>query len=137
MGWLAAVGSWFSGTHTSARNAELVRDTVRGVGTWIDERDFTEEEKSKANMEIAIKYSHFIDQTMQENTVRSQTRRSLALWVIRIEAFMLMMSAFSYPYNQAWAEYWYKLAVDSPWGLLTLGVGAFFFATHLVRAVNK
>lgn len=118
------------------KNAELVRDTVRGVGTWIDERDFTEEEKSKANLELAVKYAQYADQTMQENTERSKTRRSLALFVIRVEAFLLAMSAIVYRVDPGWSEYLYKIAVESPWGLLTLGVGAFFFGTHLVRAMK-
>lgn len=116
------------------KNAELVRDTVRGVGTWIDEREFTKEEKSKANMEMAVKYALFADQTLQESTQRSKTRRSLALFIIRTEGFILLLSAATFKVAPDWSEYLYKVAVDSPWGLLTLGVGAFFFGTHLLRA---
>lgn len=133
MGWLASVGGWFMGTN-GEKNADLVRDTVRGVGTWIDEREFTAEEKAKANMELAVKYALYADQTMQENTQRSKTRRSLALMIIRVEGFILLLSAATFRASPEWSEYLYKIAVDSPWGLLTLGVGAFFFGTHLLRA---
>jgi hypothetical protein len=132
MGWLKAVGSWFVGTH-GEKNADLARDTVRGVGTWIDERDFTDEEKSKANLELAVKYAQYADQTLQENTVRSKTRRSLSLMIIRVEGFILLLSAATFRASPEWSEYLYKIATESPWALLTLGVGAFFFGTHLLR----
>jgi hypothetical protein len=132
MGWLSTVGSWFLGTE-GEKNAELARDTVRGVGTWIDERSFTEEEKSKANLELAVKYAQYADQTLQESTVRSKTRRSLALMIIRTEVCVLLLSAAVFRVSPEWSEYLYKLAVESPLGLMTLGVGAFFFGTHLLR----
>lgn len=133
MNWVKTVGSWFLGTD-GEKNAELARDTVRGVGTWIDERDFTAEEKSKANMELAVKYAQYADQTLQENTVRSKTRRSLSLMIIRTEIVILLLSAAVFQVSPEWSEYLYKIAVESPLGLLTLGVGAFFFGTHLLRA---
>lgn len=132
MGWVKTVGSWFMGTE-GAKNAELVRDSVRGVGTWIDERDFTAEEKSKANLDMAVKYTQYVDQTLQENTERSKTRRSLALMIIRMEVFLLLLSAAVFKVAPDWSEYLYRIAVESPLGLLTLGVGAFFFGTHLLR----
>lgn len=134
MGLFTAISAFILGTPND-KSIDLVGDTVRGVGTWIDERKFTDEEKAKVNMELAIKYASFVDTTMQENTQRSKTRRSLALWIIRLEAFFLIMSAALFNFNQPWSEYWYKIAVDSPWGILTLGVGAFFFGVHMLRAV--
>ena len=134
MGVFTAIGAFLLGT-PSDKSIDLVGDTVRGVGTWIDERNFTEEEKSKVNMELAVKYANFLDTTMQENTERSKTRRSLAIWIIRLEAMFLIMSALTYKIDAAWSEYWYKIAVDSAWGLLTLGVGAFFFGVHMLRAM--
>jgi len=134
MGILSAIGAFILGTPND-KSIDLVGDTVRGVGTWIDERNFTEEEKSKVNMELAVKYANFLDTTMQENTERSKTRRSLAIWIIRLEAMFLIMSALTYKIDATWSEYWYKIAVDSAWGLLTLGVGSFFFGVHMLRAM--
>ena len=134
MGVFTAIGAFLLGT-PSDKSIDLVGDTVRGVGTWIDERKFTEEEKAKVNLELAAKYANFVGTTMDENTERSKTRRSLALWVIRLEAFFLVMSAATFKFDQAWSEYWYKIAVDSPWGLLTLGVGSLFFGVHVLRAM--
>lgn len=136
MSWLSKIGAWVGAVFTGGVNKEtqaLVHDSVRGIGTWIDERDFTEEERQKANMEILVKYGQFLDNTVNENSDRSRTRRALAIWIIRVEAFLLISSIPLAVYNPALAEYVYKVAVDSPWGLLTLGVGAFFFGTHLLR----
>jgi hypothetical protein len=136
MGWLTAIGGWFMGS-SGEKNAELARDTIRAAGTWIDEQKFTPEEKSKANLELATKYANFVDQSLQEKTERSKTRRSLALFIIRFEGFFLFMSTVMYKVDPDWSKYIYKIAVDSPWGLLTLGVGAFFFGTHFLRAWNR
>lgn len=136
MGAIATVGKFVGGLFgggVAPDTRDLVHDAVRGVGTWIDERDFTEEEKQKADMEVLVKYAQFIESTITENSERSKTRRNLAMWIIRLEGFLLLLSVALYRVDIEMAEYVYKVATESYWGWLTLGVGAFFFGVHMLR----
>lgn len=136
--------SWFRGIVSgvkavfgaSSDGTSNVMKVASGVGNWIDEQKFTEEEKAKYNAEMITHYSEFMKSTVAENTQRSITRRSIAIWVIRSEIGFLASSAVLYKLDMELAEYIYKIATDSPMGYLTLGVGAFFFGAHLVRATQ-
>ena len=133
---MAKLGGWAVSLFTGDVNKDtrtLVHDTVRGVGTWIDERTLTDEERLKANAEMVARYGEFLDKTLVENTERSRTRRALAIWIIRVEAWLLLSTIPLSLYDQSLAELAYKIATDSPWAWLTLGVGAFFFGTHMLR----
>lgn len=73
-----AIKSLFGGGDSSSKVADFAMDSVKGIGNWIDEKDFTAEEKSKANLETAQNYLEFIKLTINENSLRSVTRRWLA-----------------------------------------------------------
>ena len=121
---------------SNGSRGDLVDASIRGVGNWIDEQQWTDEEKAKYRAEVIAKYGEWFSLTMGENTERSIARRAIAIWVIRLEGLFLIASVALYKVDQGLAEYTYRVATDSPWGLLTLGVGAFFFGTHLVRAAK-
>jgi len=140
MNLLKGIGGFVTsifGGGVSKDTSELVGDTVRGIGTWIDERDFTPEEKSKANAEMVVRYNQYLDNTIAENTERSKTRRDIAIWIIRLEAFMLVSSILLFRLDPKLSEYIYKIATGEPWGWLVLGVGAFFFGTHMIRGYQS
>ncbi len=120
----------------SKDTGDIVKSVVTGVGGWIDEQKFTDEERAVMVLKIGDAYSKFLASTVDENSERSKTRRNIAIWVIRVEAFFLMVSLATVKVDPSLSEYAYKIAVDSPWGLLTLGVGAFFFGSHMLRGTS-
>lgn len=124
----------FSG---SSKGTENVMKVATGIGTWIDERNLTDEEKMKFNGEVIGHFATFMKSTTDENTERSITRRQIAIWVIKLEALFLALYGILKSFNLTSADVWWEIAVDSPWGLLTLGVGAFFFGTHMIRSMQK
>lgn len=134
--FLGTVFTSVFGGGATKETTSLVHDSIRGIGKWIDEQQFTDQEKSQANMELMVKYAKFLDNTIAENSERSKTRRSLAIWIIRLEGLFLVLSIVFVKIDPALSEYIYKVATQSPWALLTLGVGAFFFGTHLLRSVK-
>ena len=113
-----------------------VMKVASGIGGWIDKQQFTEEEKAIYNAKLIEHYADYMKSTVSENTQRSRTRRDIALWIIKTEVFLLLASVVLYRIDPGLAEYAYKVATDSPLGYLTLGVGAFFFGAHLVRAAK-
>ena len=113
---------------------DRVMDVAKGVGSWIDEQQYTEEERAKAISELGDKVITFVGATSNESTQRSITRRSIAVWIMRAEILVIAASAISFPFNKEWSEYLFKLAsYDSPLGWMAVGVGVFFFGTHLLR----
>ena len=122
----------FSGGDT--KGADNVMKVASGIGNFIDEQNFTPEERAVYNAEMVGHYGEFMKTTVAENTQRSITRREIAIWVIRLEAIFLILYGTLASFELAAATHWKYIAVDSPWGLLVLGVGAFFFGTHMIRS---
>lgn len=113
-----------------------VMKVASGIGGWIDKLKLTDQEKQEFNGKMVEHYATFMASTVNENTERSRTRRDIALWIIKLEAAFLVFSLAVFHFNTPLAKYAYQIATDSPWGYLTLGVGAFFFGSHLVRAAK-
>lgn len=74
--------NWFSnlfgGSKTAEKAVDLISDSVKGVGNWIDEKELTEEESVKFSIEAAKMQLEMVKTTLNENSVRSVTRRYLA-----------------------------------------------------------
>lgn len=131
MGFLAgikALGSWFVGGSPN-NGMEIVKD----VGKWIDKQQYTDQEKAEAAAKRAEAYYQFMQQTIQENSDRSKTRRSLALLVLRWWVMMLTFSAVLFKFDQSWSEYVFRVATYQDVGWMVLGIGAFFWGSHLIR----
>lgn len=135
MGVLTAIVGGVKGFFglADAPGADRVFKAAEGVGNWIDNQQFTDQEKAQYKAELFDKWSDWFGKTATENTAQSLARRDIAIFVIRTEFMFLMFSGIFYRLDPAWAKYWWDIATQSVWGDLTLGVGAFFFAVHLVR----
>ena len=68
----------FGGTDTASKTLDLVSSSVKGIGSFIDEQQFTPEERSQANMKAVEAHLELIKATTGENSTRSVTRRWLA-----------------------------------------------------------
>ena len=135
MGWLTSIISGVFGN--SKDGSSNVMKVAEGVGGWIDGQQFTEQEKAEYNAKIIESYAEYMKLTVDENTARSITRRTIAIYVIKVELFLLLASVVCYRIDEGMAEYIYKVATGEPMNYLVLGIGAFFFGSHLVRATKK
>jgi hypothetical protein len=130
-GIISGVKAVFGANQDGASNVMRV---ATGVGNWIDEQQFTPEEKAKYSAETAQQFQAFMDSTIKENTQRSITRRSLAIWVIRTWIMLLFASIIAQLFGMTGAaEYIWKVATYSTFDYLVLGVGGFFFGAHIIR----
>lgn len=131
----AGAGALFGSVSASSKGADNVMEVARGVGGWIDEQQFTDEEKAVQLAKLGESVVAFVDSTKDESTQRSITRRSIAIWIMRAEIFTLMASAVIFPISSYWSEYLFKMAsYDSPLGWMAVGVAVFFFGSHMLRA---
>lgn len=124
----------FSGANKGADNVMTI---AKGVGEFIDEQNLTDEEAIKYKLKIADAYTSFLDAAKDENTQRSITRREIAIWIIRIELLCLMLYGVLASVGLKAADVWKEISFDSPLSVLTWGVGAFFFGTHLIRSAKN
>lgn len=136
-GLIKGAVSLFVGSGSSSNGANNVMTVAKGVGSWIDGQQLTEQEKAEFNAEMVKNFGEFMAQTVNENTERSKTRREIAILIIKAFLLWLFISGIVYPFDKSWAEYWFKLATGETMGLLVLGVGAFFFGVHMLRTYQS
>jgi hypothetical protein len=127
------------GVSNQSEGTSKVMDMAVGVGRWIDEQQYTEEERAIAHAKLGEQVIAFVGATANENTTRSVTRRSIAIWIMRAEIITIAVSAAVFPITgfKEWSEYLFKLAsTDSPLGWMAMGVAVFFFGTHMLRSTK-
>ena len=135
MSWYATAFKAVFGVGQSG--SDNVMTVASGIGNFIDEQNFTTEERAVYNANTVKVYSDFMASTVAENTQRSLTRRNLSIWIIRFEIFLLTASAITYKIDVELSEFIYRIATTDPMSYLVLGVGAFFWGSHLVRQLPK
>ena len=126
------------GVFSSGEVAEDIFDKDKGLlvraGGWIDNLSHTDAEKAGDFMERIKAGNAFVASTLSENTIRSKTRRMVAMAWIRLEAFLILLTVTVAPYDMALAEFYFKIAFGWLMGTTTAAVIGFFFGTHMLRA---
>lgn len=123
---------------SSGKGVDNVMTVAKGVGNFIDEQQFTPEEKSKFNVSLIGHMDSFMANSVSENSERSKARREIALLVMRWALAMLTLSgALHLGGLTEQAKFIRDLVIDDPIGYFVLGIGAFFFGAHIVRAMKK
>ncbi len=134
MGWISAIKGFLGGG--SADGGDQVMKVASGIGGWIDGQQFTDQEKAEFRGKVLEQYSDYLSSTVSENTARSRPRRIIAIMIIRFELAFLTASALLFKLDPAWSKYLFQIATEDPMNFLVLGVGAFFFSAHLIRAAQ-
>ena len=130
--------SFFSFLKAAPKLADNVFDKDKGlltqVGGWIGNGKFTDEEQAEMNRDMVKGVQAFAVATLEENTDRSKTRRQIAQDVIRFYLIIVFMSGMTYPINPEWSAVWLGLGSLPALGGLVVGVGVFFFGSHMHRS---
>ena len=71
-------GFLFGGSDHAGKTLDMADKAISGVGEWIDNKTYTEEEKAKDLSAAARTHLELIKATANENSARSVTRRVLA-----------------------------------------------------------
>ena len=88
MGLFTGLKAILGGADVIKETVKIAGDTVRATGTWIDEQQYTTEEKAKAWQESVATYLKWVELTSTENSLWRVTRRWLA-WAIVGEIILL------------------------------------------------
>lgn len=128
---------------SSSDGSSNVMKVASGIGGFIDEQDFTTEEKAVYNAEMIGHFGSFMKGTIDENSQRSITRREIALWIMRNWIIMLWASVVAYGVelllgvSHDLSEFILGVATLETMIYLVIGVGAFFFGAHIIRTYQK
>lgn len=129
--WLASV---FGGSKNSSKTLDIIDTSIKGIGNWIDEKDFTPEEKSKALAKAVDSHLELVKATNNENSTRSVTRRYIAVIII---GWVLLLSTLSICLYIAGRESDAKIVIDviSMVGgnVLVITIVGFYFGVSLIR----
>lgn len=124
----------FGGSKTADTVVNTVSDSVRGVGNWIDEQQFTEEEQAVHKAKLVDQHLEFLKIAYDQNSIRSITRRYLA-WavcftILGFASVAVVLSIMNKP-NEV------QMIIDVSkafWlGEAFLAVVAFYFGSHLLK----
>ena len=128
LGWL------FGGSKTADKTLDVASKALGGVGSWIDGKDFTPQEKSEAWSKAVDTHLKLVEATQNENSVRSITRRYLA-W--GITGFILFWASIGMVFAIIGKESIVAMMIDVAQafylGVSFLAVMGFYFGVQLLR----
>jgi hypothetical protein len=141
-------GSIFGGGQNAEKKLEMADGALKGIGTWIDERKYTDEEKAKDIGLAVSNHLELVKATMDENGTRSITRRVLA-WAITGAALFWASVAMGLAVSTRWTDTTEDAATVTTINLMVsvakefwigesfLAVVIFYFGVQFLRARNK
>jgi len=129
--WITSI---FGGFSKSEKTIDLIGDSIRGIGNWIDEKDFTPEEKSKALAKSVDSHLKLVEATNNENSTRSITRRWLAFIIVGWTLLMTTVGIIFALINDVTRA---NIIFDSVAGMgsniLLISVVGFYFGVQFLR----
>lgn len=137
--------NWLINKITGISPDKAIDHVASGLGAikeMIDERNFTPEEESKANLKLVDKGIEWHGTQVEENSLRSKARRAIAEEWIRFYLRKLLPGYLGveainifYPKIQALViAFKYVMVTMTTGTILVLG---FYFGTHALRAGIK
>ena len=129
MGWLTSLFG------SSKSVDKIVETAANGIYNGFDKLAYTEEEKAYARAKGAELFMKYTEQALDQNRIRSVTRRWLAFIVVGPMMVFFVGSGLSYIFNPELAKHLYMVFSDLvPWGT---GILATYFGPHLIGAIKK
>lgn len=124
--------SWLS-NNTKAVDDVLDKDSglLAKAGGWFDRLSYTDEEQAEAKAKRLSAYTNWFETTLSENTERSKTRRKVAVDWIRVQLFLILLTAITIFWDEEKAQSLFELATSQ---LMVWGTGSiivFFFGGYV------
>ena len=133
---LTVAKSFFFGNRKAGEGDTFAQEAARGIGNWVDERKFTEEEKAKADQKTLETILAVYKVDAAGSSTRSQARRELMYLFSRAYLLILFGAAILYRHDKAWSEFLLDLAHKTYLGEIVLAAASFYFLTNLTRSIT-
>ena len=105
-------------------------------GGFVNDLHYSDAEKAAAMADVVSGASEFVKSTMSENTERSKTRRSIAIYWIKFQLGLVALTVAAYPFDPALAEFYWNVSTSKIMLFGTMSVIIFFFGAHVLRIYN-
>ena len=132
---------WISSIFAVEKAVDNVLDKEKGLltqfGGWIGGMDLTPEEVMESNAQTVANVQEFVKSTLSESTGRSRARRSIAQHWIRLQAFMVLLTAIAIPFDAAIAKAYFELATSTLMISVTTSITIFFFGSYGLARLNE
>ncbi len=116
--------------------SSIAEKTTDGIISSLDKLVFTDEEKSDVSMQTVKLYLKFNELTANENTVRSITRRILAVSIMGAYLFLIILSGIIFKIDPDWSTRLFGCAKEL--SSLTIAIGILYFGPYqLSKLFNK
>lgn len=130
----AGIGFLFGGSGKESSAGSKIMEVAKGVGGFIDEQQFTDEEKAKAQAEHMQLVFKAVELTRDENSVRSVTRRVMAWGIMGSLLGAFWIALLGHLIFDASTAPILKIVDQFMIGELALAVGSFYFMASIVRS---
>jgi len=114
---------------------EDVFDSEKGLlvkaGGFLNDLHYSDAEKAKDTAAVGANITEFVKMSLQESTVKSQTRREFAVQWIRVQLVLIMVTVIAIPFNEKMATKLFEVATCNImlWG--TGSIIVFFFGGYV------
>lgn len=133
--------AWYNPMSWGEKVADNVLDKNDGlltqVGGWIGGMNFTDQEQAEYNMKVADKASEFVGLTLSESTVRSKTRRAIAVMWIKAQLALILLTAIAIPWDIEVAKKYFELATSEVMMIGTFSIIVFFFGGYVLTSFRR
>ena len=123
---------WFK---TSSKAVDMADKVVDGAIAGIDKLFFTDEEKADMSQKAFELWIELQRAIAGESSIRSITRRILAILIMGSFLLMLLAAAFIWIFNPLWSKF--ILEVAGNLSNLVLAIGIFYFGYYAVGGVVR
>ncbi len=117
---------WFTAGSDAART--VLDGAVKGIDALV----YTDEEKAAMRQKLGDQWLELQKVLGEETTVRSVTRRILAVLIVVPFVFLILAAAVVYKFDMEYAKFLLALA-ESQFGWLVLGVAGFYFGPYMMQ----
>jgi len=125
---------WFKGLLSAPKALDVITEAVRKGVDGIGKCFFTDQEKAEFTLEAAKMWVRVQETIANENTVRSMTRRILAVLILGTFLSLLVCAGLVYPWFPLWSAFLLSLAKQL--GGVAMAITAFYFGVHLLRGLK-
>lgn len=128
------VGFLFGGSGKESEGVSNAMSVAKGVGNFIDEQQYTPEERAIANAKVMDNVLEAVKATRSENSTRSVTRRVLAWMIMGSLVLAFWLGVFIEYALKGDVKPLMNLVEAFMIGELATAVGAFYFMVAIFRS---
>lgn len=137
--------TWYNPFSWGEKAVDNILDKDSGlltqVGGWVGGLQFTDQENAEYKLKVADKAAEFVGKTLEESTIRSKARRSVALMWIKVQLALVLLCALAAPWNLELAKFYFDLATCDImlWGtgsIIVFFYGGYVWGAHISRKLN-